>query len=242
MCRRFFVDRPIEGSASSLEGPEAQHLSRVLRANIGDEIVLFDGSGAEYPARILKIGRSRVDVQVLARRSVDRELHPSLTLAVALPKGDRQRWLVEKAVELGVSKLVPLTTQRGVAQPVEKALDRLQRAVIESSKQCGRNRLMELSPPQTLRDCLAAAPADCSRWIAHPSKAARPPSELLREAETRPLLLAVGPEGGFSDEELESAGADCQLVTLGPRILRIETAAVALASCVSLLRVSGNDW
>ena len=242
MCRRFFVDHPIEGSESWLEGPEAQHLSRVLRAKVGDQIVLFDGSGAEFPARIVRMERSRVDLQVLARRPVDRELHPPLVLAVALPKGDRQRWLVEKAVELGVTRLVPLITQRGVAQPVDKALERLQRTVAEASKQCGRNRLMEISPPQTLRDCFTTAPPEYSKWIAHPSStASRPPQQLLSDSDPRPLLIAIGPEGGFTDDEVATGGGDCQLVTLGLRILRIETAALALASLVSLYRAPQTE-
>jgi 16S rRNA (uracil1498-N3)-methyltransferase len=168
MSRRFFVETRLASSHARLVGSEADHLIRVLRAQVGDEVVLFDGSGAEFRSRLVSVGRSEVDLQVLERCVIDRELSPPLLLAVALPKGDRQRWLVEKAVELGVSQLIPLATERGVAQPVDRAVQRLQRAVIEASKQCGRNRLMTISSPQTIAECLAAAPPDCQRWLIHP--------------------------------------------------------------------------
>ena len=105
---------------------------------------------------------------ILSRESVNRELPFDLTLGVALPKGDRQKWLVEKAVELGVTRIVPLRTRRGVAQPVEQALVRLRRAVIEASKQCGRNRLLQIDQPRAWPDFVAdAADAPC-RLLAHP--------------------------------------------------------------------------
>ena len=233
MNRRFFVNSPISGDRARLVGSEARHLAMVLRARVGESVLLFDGSGAEFDARVVRIGRTEVDLAVVAHHEVDRELPRSLTLAVALPKGDRQRWLVEKSVELGVTRLVPLETARGVAQPGDRALDRLQRAVIEASKQCGRNRLMEISPPQRLNDFLRGVPDETLRLIAHPDGAARPPGYWLGKAAWRPVCIAVGPEGGFNDQEIAGAG-DCPLVSLGPRLLRIETAALALAAAVCL--------
>ncbi len=147
MSERYFVDKTISGGRVALNGPEAHHLIHVMRAAPGLNVVLFDGSGAEFPAVVQRVGRSDVELAVLSRELVDRELPFDLTLATALPKGDRQKWLVEKAVELGVTRLVPLRTQRAVAQPVEQALARLRRAVIEASKQCGRNRLMPIDAP-----------------------------------------------------------------------------------------------
>src|SRR5205823_8730666 len=109
------------------------------------------------------------ELSIIERREVSRELSFSLTLAVALPKGERQKWLIEKATELGVTRLVPLVTERGVAQPVESALDRLRRSVIEASKQCGRNRLLEIAAPARVNDFFSATPAIATRWIADPS-------------------------------------------------------------------------
>jgi len=97
MSRRFFADEPIIGDTAQLTGAEAEHAVKVLRAKVGDLVTLFDGGGAEFPARITAMGRSGVALAVLARREVSRELATEVTLGVALPKGDRQRWLVEKA-------------------------------------------------------------------------------------------------------------------------------------------------
>jgi 16S rRNA (uracil1498-N3)-methyltransferase len=236
MSKRFFVEPRLASGPARLVGSEADHLIRVLRAQVGDEVVLFDGSGAEFRSRIVSVGRSQVDLQVLEQCVIDRELSPQLLLAVALPKGDRQRWLVEKAVELGVTQLIPLATERGVAQPVDRAVQRLQRAVIEASKQCGRNRLMTISSPQTIAECLAAAPPDCQRWVIHPGESSRPLRAIFALAEQRSILAIIGPEGGFTEPEIASCGAECHFVSLGSRILRIETAALAVASAVSLLR------
>jgi len=230
MSRRYFVDAPISGDSAQLTGPEAHHLLHVMRAKPGDEVVLFDGSGDEFPARIERLGRSEVVLAVLERETVDRELPGQLTLAVALPKGDRQRWLVEKAVELGVSRLVPLETERSVAQPNAKALERLRRAVIEASKQCGRNRLMEIVPAQPWSEFLATTDS-AQRLIAHPTGGIS--SVDVPFSHTEPIVVAVGPEGGFSDAEVTAAmNHSWQAIVLGQRILRIETAALALAAAI----------
>jgi 16S rRNA (uracil1498-N3)-methyltransferase len=136
--------------------------------------------------------------------------------------------LVEKLVELGVSSLIPLTTQRGVAQFSEGAAQRLRRYVIEASKQCGRNRLMEIAEPQGCEE-LFQKQDEASRLVAHPS------GRSLRDTQIKsPCLIAVGPEGGFTDEELAAAGTSgWAMVDLGPRILRVETAAIALAAWVA---------
>jgi len=231
MSERFFSDSLIAGDAARLTGAEAQHLARVMRAQVGDEVILFDGGGDEFTGRITAISKSAVDLEITERRSLDRELPHQLTLAVALPKGDRQKVLVEKLTELGVTRLIPLITQRGVAQPVESALDRLSRSVIEASKQCGRNRLMEIAAPVDVAQLAEAAPSAVLRLVAHPD------GERLAElgGASGDILAAVGPEGGFTDAEvsaLERAG--WRRVALGPRILRIETAAMALAAWASL--------
>lgn len=231
MADRYFVEQPISGSEAVLEGPEAHHLAHVMRAKAGDDVTLFDGSGAEFAARVAKVGRSEVLLEVLARQEIDRESRVRITLGVALPKGDRQRWLVEKGVELGVARIVPLETDRGVAQPVDKALDRLRRGVIEASKQCGRNRLMEIAPPQDWQRFVADAPELAARWIAHPGSSGVTAICVQEVPATTECYLGIGPEGGFTNAEVEAAEASgWRTVDLGPRILRIETAALYLAS------------
>lgn len=226
MSERFFVEAPITGNVATLTGDEAHHLSRVMRAAVGDELVLFDGSGAEFSARITQVGKSAALVQIIERREIDRESKCRLTLAVALPKGERQKWLVEKATELGVARLVPLITERGVAQPVESALARLRRAVIEASKQCGRNRLLEIAAPADAAAFFAAAPMGTVRLLADPS--GMPLASVSPAAE---LIAAIGPEGGFTPAEVAAAAErGWQLVSLGRSIVRVETAAIAVAS------------
>ena len=211
-----------------------------MRAVPGTRVTLFDGGGDECTAVVERIGRSEVELSILAREHINRELPFGLTLGVALPKGDRQKWLVEKAVELGVTGIVPLGTQRGVAQPVEQALARLRRTVIEASKQCGRNRLLQIDEPQAWSDFVAGAAGAACRLLAHPGgdETAGPlcrngPSCREESSPRGTVFLAIGPEGGFTEAEVDLArSAGWCAVDLGPRILRVETAAILLVAMV----------
>jgi 16S rRNA (uracil1498-N3)-methyltransferase len=245
MTERYFVERPISGDRATLSGPEAHHLIHVMRAAPGTRVTLFDGGGDEFSATVAQVRRSDVELSIVSRESVDRELPFNLTLGVALPKGDRQKWLVEKAVELGVTRIVPLRTRRGVAQPVEGSLVRLRRAVIEASKQCGRNRLLQIDEPRDWPDFVVGADTPC-RLVAHPGgdclnvHLGDRPNVRLSENGTVPFIaaagvwVAVGPEGGFSDDEVALAlDAGWRAIDLGRRILRIETAALALAATIA---------
>ena len=239
MSERFFSSRPITTDRVTLESTEAHHLLHVMRASLGDVVMLFDDSGAEFVAVVESLGRSHVDLQITQRHEIDRELPFPLVVGVALPKGDRQKWLVEKLTELGVTTLVPLVTDRGVAQPTAAALDRLRRSVIEAAKQCGRNRLMRIDEPQLLNDwILPSTPAselhsrEKLRLVAHPGGK---PLQQFIGVMPRAAQLAIGPEGGFTDTEVDAATrAGWQTVELGPRILRVETAAIALAAALAL--------
>jgi len=229
MSERFFVETPIESDLAELVDHEAHHLAKVMRAKPGDIVTLFDGSGAEYESEVTIVGRSTVALRVLSKTEIDRELPFELTLGVALPKGDRQRWLIEKAVELGVTRVVPLITERGVAQPSEKAVARLKRTVIEASKQCRRNRLLEIDRPQELSDYVSVIDEDTERIIAHPQGQGCLSTVGIRRGGC--FALAVGPEGGFTNREIENAkSTGWQTVDLGARILRVETAAIAIVS------------
>ncbi|TWT47225.1 16S rRNA (uracil(1498)-N(3))-methyltransferase [Botrimarina hoheduenensis] len=225
MSSRFYCETLIDGATATLDGPEAHHLLHVMRGKVGDRLTLFDGSGAEYEAQVTGLTRSAATLAVLAREAIDRELPFALTLGVALPKGDRQRVLVEKLTELGVTRLTPLQTERSVVDLKGGAVDKLRRMVVEASKQCGRNRLMGIDEPQRLADFLTA-PATGPRLLAHPSGSVFP-----QRIGTDPAVIAIGPEGGFSDEEVAAArGAGWSVATFGPRILRIETAAIMAAA------------
>ncbi|MDH3719378.1 MAG: 16S rRNA (uracil(1498)-N(3))-methyltransferase [Planctomycetota bacterium] len=235
MSHRYFSETPITTDSARLTGAEAHHLLHVMRAAVGTELVVFDGQGAEFRAEVARTGRGEVDIRVLQRIETDRELPVRISLGVALPKGDRQRWLIEKAVELGVARVVPLITQHGVAQPTDSAITRLRRAVVEASKQCGRNRLAEICSAQPFPTFVSEAPSDTTRILAQPGGDSSW-STIAREPwpTARPVVLAVGPEGGFADEEVSAAAtAGWSIVDLGPRILRVETAALALVSLVA---------
>jgi 16S rRNA (uracil1498-N3)-methyltransferase len=232
MSERFFITPQVASDAVTLTGDEARHLAAVMRARVGDEIVLFDGSGAEFLARVQALRKHAVELAIVERREVNCELPFELTLAVALPKGERQKWLVEKITELGVTRLIPIVTERGVAQPVESTLERLRRSVIEASKQCGRNRLLKIAEPQAAADLFTAASREIVRLIADPS--GQPLSALAMPANAS-VYMAVGPEGGFTELEVGAAtAAGWQPVSLGSRILRVETAAIAMAAFVGM--------
>jgi len=227
MSERFFVSPPVTGDRVQLTGDEARHLTAVMRARVGEQIVLFDGGGAEFVAEVTTIRKQAADLTIVERRAITRELTREVTLAVALPKGERQKWLVEKATELGVTRLVPLITTRGIAEPVAAALERLKRTVIEACKQCGRNRLMEIAPPVRAGEPFASAPAGIC-VLADPN--GQPLTKIHLESGVA-VTVAVGPEGGFTGEELSAArDAGWQFVSLGRSILRVETAAIAMAA------------
>ncbi len=242
MADRYFVEAPIEGARARLLGHEAHHLAHVMRAKPGDEVTLFDGSGVEFSARVEKVGRSEIELEVLSRDSVDRELPVCIALGVALPKGDRQRWLVEKATELGVTRLVPLVSEHSQEHPSDSSLARLRRAVVEASKQCGRNRLMEIATRQPLATFLGETPPDALRLFAHPG--GKPVGALFRprdETMAPEFAIAIGPEGGFTTGEHAAAIAHGWMtVGLGQRILRIETAALALVATLVLQIQTGD--
>lgn len=228
MSERFFIEPAITGDRATLMGSEVHHLAGVMRAKIGDEITLFDGSGAEFAGRIELLKKDRCELTILRREFLSREPAIAVIAGVALPKGDRQKWLVEKLTELGVTQLVPLITTRGVVQPGEGAASRLRRGVIEASKQCGRNRLMEIAEPVTATDWFGQVPADEVRLLADPV------GETLAIGQATPprVNFAIGPEGGFTPPEVAAAtNAGWRPISLGPSILRIETAAIALAAC-----------
>ncbi len=244
MTARYYVDTPIASDQVTLTGTEAHHLIHVMRAGTGTDVLLFDGTGKEFVARVEQVSRKTATLQIVSAEEIDRELPLSITLVVALPKADRQRWLVEKAVELGVRTLVPIRTQRSVAQPENKPLERLRKTVIEASKQCGRNRLMEITAAVDWRD-LAQSPGDHQiALMAHPDHVLKrsPPAATLKTIQEKistaqSCLLAIGPEGGWTDQEVTLATrAAWQRVDLGLRIMRVETAAVFLTALVLATR------
>lgn len=226
MSHRFFLSQTPTEDTARLEGDEARHLARVMRAKTGDTVELFDGQGTSWTATVQAIQRNHVSLRLDQKQSETISNKPIITLAVALPKGDRQKWLIEKITELGTDSLVPLTTTRSVAEPTAAAISRLQRGVIESCKQSGRNRLLEITQPQSLHNLLTTSSASL-RILACPYGTPMQ-SILLKPIDN--ILIAIGPEGGFTDEEIRTANASgFAQMSLCQNILRIETAAIAAA-------------
>ena len=224
MAERYHVNIDLSAGQVVIDGPEAHHLGTVCRVRPGDTVVLFNGDGHEYPATVAEVGKRAVMVVVADRRSPVRESATRLHIAAALPKGDRAQFLVEKLTELGVASLTPLLTERTVVQPREGKMDKLERYVIEASKQCGRNVLMRIEPPRKWGEMLGDSALPRLRYIAHPEGE----GECGDDAGDR--IVAIGPEGGWTDAEVASAlEAGWRRLSLGPRILRIETAAMAAA-------------
>ena len=230
MADRFYVNCPLAVGPVVLAGPEAHHLATVLRARPGNAVCLFNGDGAEYPAVVAEVAKKQVTLDVTERRTPRREPDFRLEVAAPLPKGDRGDFLLEKLTELGVARFVPLRTRRSVVHPRETRIEKLERAVIEASKQCGRNTLMEVDPLTAWEDHLRADGLPSRRLLAHPG--GEPMGSTAGD-----VAVAVGPEGGFTDEEVAQAvAAGWRAVGLGPRVLRVETAALALAGLYGMGR------
>lgn len=225
MSERFYFAGPLALGPVTLDGPEAHHLAAVCRARAGDVVSLFNGDGREYVAEVSAIERQRIGLLVTAITDPVRELPFALEIAAPLPKGDRGEWLIEKLTELGATAFTPLRTRRSVVHPGAGKQDKLRRVVIEASKQSGRTALLDVRAPLDWADFLAAT-VGAELCLAHP-QAEGPVARLTGERR----VVAVGPEGGFTDEEVTAAVAvSWRVVGLGPRVLRVETAAIVLAA------------
>lgn len=235
MADRFYTPDPLPAGEYVLSGPEAHHLATVRRFASGDRVTLFNGDGHDYPAEVVSADRKRSVLSVSPPVAVNRELPIRLEVGAAMPKGDRGDFLVEKLTELGVTRFVPLRTARTVVGPKDARLDKLRQAVIEASKQCGRNVLMEVAPLTGWADHLAVAEPQSVRLVLHTEQGDGAAS-LADAVSAAAVAVAVGPEGGFTPEEVAAAeAAGWRRASLGPRVLRVETAAVAAGSVVSSL-------
>jgi 16S rRNA (uracil1498-N3)-methyltransferase len=232
MSPRFWLEPPLVPGVRELADSEAHHLRHVLRLTMGAEVEVFDGQGAVGRAEIVAVDKRVVRVRV-DEVTTDPPLLPHLTWAVALPKGERVDWLVEKGTELGVARLVPLRTARSTVDPRAGKLDRLRQIVIAACKQSRRNTVMEIEPIQDWSTYAVQADSGGLKLMADPT--GTPWAEWRSMiATSERVTVAIGPEGGWSPEELTAGiAAGWRVISLGGPILRIETAAVAVAAlCV----------
>lgn len=231
VSERFYCPDPPQAGRYRLGPDESRHLARVCRLGPGDRVELFDGRGLATAAEIVAASSHQAELIALGDPIVASLPICPLVLAAAIPKGERFDWLVEKATELGVSRLIPVVAERSVVVPRGTKLGRLRRSIVEASKQCRRARLMELSEPVEWTEVVESFPA-AARFLADPRGAQ--PSRWPALERGREMVLAVGPEGGFTEVETELArGAGWFPIRLGDQILRVETA--GLAGCAVLL-------
>ena len=242
MSNRFFVDRTVsrwETEEVFLAGDEVHHFCKVMRGKVGDSLILFDGTKKYAHGIVKSIQKKGIHIRITETFADDVESPLRLTIAAALPKGDRQRFLIEKLAELGVARFVPVQMERSVARANDAVIQRLRRYVIEAAKQCGRNVLMDITaevPMEKLNDLLAAETME--KFLLHPI-------ELGNVGQTTPLqivtshlagtpdhiVILAGPEGSFTDQEITLAlQSGFRPLDLGKRILRTETACIAAAA------------
>ncbi len=249
MQRRRFYAAPedIDGSTVRLSREETHHLTRVLRLGRGDEVFVFDGCGNEYRCEVVGIETDRAQLEIIDRLADEVESPVDLTLAQALAKGEKFDLIIQKATELGVRRIAPIATEHADVklkdEQAAKRLERWRRISLEALKQCGRRTLVEILTPLSLEEFLNASDVESKAQInsnvsrvmlVFNERGGSAIGDALADVERSDAVTAlIGPEGGWSEAELdllEKRGA--RFVTLGPRILRTETAAIAAVTLI----------
>jgi 16S rRNA (uracil1498-N3)-methyltransferase len=225
---RAFVEIDLTPNGSiELPKDTASHIVKVLRARPGDGLVLFNGNGCEHVGAIESIRGPRVTVSVGEARAIDRESPLHIILVQSIPRGDRMDFVIQKATELGVSRIVPVLSARSVVRlderQSESKVQHWRGVAISACEQCGRNRVPKIDAPLDLIDYLGSEPGAPVRLLLDPESASGEPVKSAQQS----IEVTVGPEGGFSPQELDAMRvAGLKGIRLGPRILRTETAAL----------------
>jgi 16S rRNA (uracil1498-N3)-methyltransferase len=236
---RIYTGQPLNnGNSVELEAAASQHLARALRMTTGDELVLFNGQGGEFPARLESVGKKTVVALLGEQRLREVESNLSIHLGIAVSRGDRMDWVIQKVTELGTTHVTPLFTERTEVklkgERSERKLQHWRQVAISACEQCGRNRLPEITDLSDLGSWLAGTRAERKLVLHH--RAEEPNQEAARPAS---VALLVGPEGGLSDAEILAAEQAGYLsLALGPRVLRTETAPLA---AIAILQARWGD-
>ncbi|MDP3671952.1 MAG: 16S rRNA (uracil(1498)-N(3))-methyltransferase [Telluria sp.] len=235
---RFFCSQPLAvGETIALPEALAHHV-HVLRLQAGAELSLFNGDGGQYLAQLAELGKRRASATIVAFVARDVELPYEITLAQALPEASKMDWIIEKAVEMGVAAILPLAAQRCVVrlagERAEKKLAHWQGVIVAASEQCGRNRLARLGGIDDFSQWIGQQ--DMHRRILLTPRAGQSLAEWARHQPPQALSLLIGPEGGYSMQEEDAARAHGALaLSMGPRILRTETAGIAAVAALGAL-------
>ena len=239
--RRLYCPDLKEG-LNPLPPEESHHAIASLRAQRGDEFTVFDGRGREASARVEIVTRKQIHVVVEQITERPFELRHRITLAVAMTKAHRQGYLIEKSTELGVAAFWPILAERSVARPASAALDKWSRRAVEAAKQSGRAWVPTVEAPQTFAQAVARIDEFSAAAIADPNSSAAPMIEFLENhGEGSTLLIFVGPEGGWSEDECRAAkDAGVTPIKLSPTVLRSETAAVTVCAAAALCSASNG--
>lgn len=242
MSKRFYLEGPWNDPVLEVTGQEAHHLLHVMRAGVGEDVEIFDGAGRSAAGTVVALSRKSAQVEWNPESVVLQDIpKPVLVLAVALPKGDRFRWLIEKATELGVSELIPLQTTRSTVSPREAKLDKHRQYIIDACKQSGRNHLMKIADLQSLEEvCQEIRLTETLAIYGSVTEGSGMPLQERLQASSR-ILVMVGPEGGWTDDEEELIKAHNSFpMHLGQFVLRTETAALALTAALIGLSGAGS--
>ncbi|HUG20500.1 MAG TPA: RsmE family RNA methyltransferase [Planctomycetaceae bacterium] len=230
---RYFLDDDLMLGKIRISGAEAHHLIHVMRTAVGESVELFDGRGNVARGELVELRRNEALIDAGEVQHTTRPSGPVLISAV--PKGDRFRWLVEKATELGVSRLIPVTTELSVVAPRESKIEKQEQTVVAACKQSGRNWLMQVDTLRTLEQATEENRETVLKYVADPAGESLPATN--GSAGDSPVFV-IGPEGGLTSSELDRLEArGYEKIRLGPSILRIETAAVSLAGWWCLSRM-----
>ena len=236
MPRFFVTPEDIEENSIKIVGDDARHIARSLRMAVGDGITVADGEGGIFSCRLTHIRDELCECEIISKK--EPEDTPRVTLFMGYPKGDKLELVIQKAVELGASRIVPFESSRCIRRPKaereEKQTERLRKIAAEAAKQCGVDRLPELSRPIPFDKMLEEACASELSLFCYENEDRLFIGDALPAEPPRSISVIVGPEGGFSEEEANRAiCAGCASVSLGGRILRCETAPLFAISVIS---------
>jgi 16S rRNA (uracil1498-N3)-methyltransferase len=236
---RFYVSKEsVKGNQILISGKEAHHILDVMRLKVSDQIVVFDGTGKEYIGKVKEASRKSLSLEIIKERDAVNQERYGVTLIQAIPKKDKMDYIVEKATELGVGRVIPITTARTIPDWNESKkagiVERWQKIAQEAAKQCGRAILPEIGQISTLEEAVRNIDGYNPKLIAALSDKAVKLKDALKNCPPGNIIAAIGPEGDFTPEEIDFAnGAGFKTISLGPRVLKSDTAALALLAMIN---------